>query len=66
MLLPLVQNDTELREYQFPVGFEDNWRGSITRLRVEIASAAVTRGDIKVGAIRLLQLSDTLSLAQQK
>ncbi len=66
VLVPLVQNDTELREYQFPVGFEENWRGSITRLRVEIASTAVTRGEIKVGAIRLLQLSDTLSLAHRK
>ncbi len=66
VLLPLVQNDTELREYQFPIGFEEHWRGIITRLRVEVASTAVTRGEIRVGAIRLLQLSDPRSLAQRK
>jgi hypothetical protein len=65
LLFPIVQNDTELREYQFPIGFEENWRGRITRLRVEIASVAVTRGVLSVGAIRLIESPEATALANR-
>jgi hypothetical protein len=66
VLVPVVQNDTELREYQFSVGFEETWRGSITRLRIELASPAVTRGVIKVGAIRLLESANGRTFANRQ
>ncbi len=53
--IPLVANDSELREYHCELGLEANWRGDITRLRIEPATGLTERGTLSLGPIRLLK-----------
>ena len=53
--IPLVANDSELREYHCSLGLENSWRGSITRIRIEPATGLTERGTIKLGQIRWLK-----------
>ena len=54
VLVPLVQNDTELREYHCTLDLNPNWRGQITRWRIEPASGLSVNGVIGLGTIRVL------------
>ncbi|MEO6184425.1 MAG: hypothetical protein ABIP71_15260, partial [Verrucomicrobiota bacterium] len=53
--IPLVANDSELREFHCALGLEANWRGDITRLRIEPATGLTERGTLGLGQIRLLK-----------
>lgn len=55
-LLPLVQHDAVLREYDFALGHDDTWRGPVERLRFEWL-AGPSRGSIQLGPIRLHELT---------
>ena len=54
--IPLVANDSELREYHCALGLEASWRGKIARLRIEPATGLTERGTLGFGQIRLLKL----------
>ncbi len=56
--IPLVANDSELREYDCALGLEANWRGDITRLRIEPATGLTERGTLGIGQIRILKSTD--------
>ena len=53
--IPLVANDSELREYHCALGLEASWRGKIARLRIEPATGITERGTLDLGQIRLLK-----------
>jgi hypothetical protein len=53
-LLPLVQNDTELREYHCPLDLESGWHGKIRRWRIEPAAGLSASGISGVGTILVL------------
>ncbi|MEO7677788.1 MAG: hypothetical protein ABIV39_13595, partial [Verrucomicrobiota bacterium] len=56
--VPLVANDSEVREYHSALGLEANWHGDITRLRIEPATGLTERGTLGLGQIHLLKSSD--------
>lgn len=58
VLVPLVQNDTSLREYRYPLGLEAGWQGAVRQLRLELASLASGVGEIELGAVRLISHPD--------
>ena len=49
----MVPNDTEVREYSYPVGLEDGWRGRIGKLRLELLCGAAPAGEILVGGLQV-------------
>jgi hypothetical protein len=56
--IPLVANDSELREYHCALGLETHWHSEITRLRIEPATGLTERGTIGLGQVRLLKSTD--------
>ena len=54
VLVPLVQNDAELREYHCTLDLNPTWRGQISRWRIEPASGLAANGVIGLGVIRVL------------
>jgi hypothetical protein len=54
-LMPLVQNDTTLREYVVPVGWNEHWSGSVERVRIEFPGTAA--GLMDIGTVELLKAS---------
>jgi hypothetical protein len=53
-LIPLVQNDTMLRGYEFPIGLEENWRVPVDRLRLEWLGNDTTSGVLELGKVSLV------------
>lgn len=58
--IPIVANDTELREYAFHLGCEPLWAElpEIGQLRLEPVTGATDRGEIEVGRIALVREPD--------
>ena len=54
VLVPLVQNDTELREYHCTLDLEPGWYGKIRRWRIEPADGLAVNGIIGLGVVRVL------------
>lgn len=53
ILIPVVSNDTEAREYAFPLGREEGWGGAVGRLRLEPATGATNAGIVAVERLAL-------------
>jgi len=53
ILLPIVSNDTEYREYTYPIGQEAGWLGTITELKVLPVFGHTSSGKIAVHTIEL-------------
>ena len=55
VLIPIVPNDTEIRDYYYPIGEEAGWTGSIKQFRVQPVTGVVNRGDIAIDSIALTE-----------
>jgi hypothetical protein len=53
VMVPLVQHDTELRDYPFPVGLEPAWQGEVRQIRLEWLALASGAGHIDLGTLWL-------------
>jgi hypothetical protein len=55
--IPVVANDTQLRQYIFHLGCDPSWTDAseITQLRLEPVIGATERGEIEVGRIALIR-----------
>jgi hypothetical protein len=48
MLIPVVANDTEYREYSFHIGFERNWSGTISGLKLMPVTGHTDAGSLSI------------------
>ena len=53
-LIPLVQNDALLRNYEFPIGLEEAWRGPVDRLRLELLGNDIASGELELGQVLIV------------
>ncbi|MCX6887747.1 MAG: hypothetical protein NTX27_22235 [Verrucomicrobia bacterium] len=53
VLLPLVQNDPNLRLYDFPIGVEAHWTGQVSRFRLELVGNDTSTGSLELGSIEI-------------
>jgi hypothetical protein len=53
-LVPLVQNDTGMREYYYALGADEAWHGEISQLQLALEPSQIYAGQIEIGAVRLV------------
>ena len=49
-----MQNDALLRNYEFPIGLEEAWRGPVDRLRLELLGNDIASGELELGQVLIV------------
>ena len=53
VLIPIVPNDKEYREYSYPIGLEKNWQGNVSGLKFLPVTGHTSVGQIFINTIEL-------------
>jgi hypothetical protein len=51
--IPVVPNDTEMRDYSYPVGWEEGWSGDIDQLKLQLLPDALTHGKGEIASLAI-------------
>ncbi|MGF1571955.1 MAG: hypothetical protein ACFCU1_02680 [Sumerlaeia bacterium] len=63
---PIVENDSVLREYQFPIGWESGWQGRISGFRISPAFSSETGSFIEVSTFGIYDYPELISIDYEK